>query len=286
MKKHMVLVVGCALFAAMPVCVRAIDANVGKAATDVSQISEMLAGVEDGEKATFLKQVVEAATKMPIDPEKRPEQIAAVISASLDAMPKAQMPELLSTLVCKIPFSFLPATIDAMIPGMRTRTAPMSDTEFHDALTKAVQTVRDQGLDADDADIYTSFVIALFARLPDVEDNLPVIEQAMPAVPEQSRETVGFMIEAILAGNYEAIFGPKGAEEIVAMSKDSDDIGRSEKDSTGDAFLKVDETVMIDIGLERPVIIPKGEGEGHRGGGHGGHDKPPVPPPYKGQGSF
>lgn len=266
MNRHTIMAAGCAIVAALAVCARAADVDVGKAAMDPSQISEMLAGVEDGEKATFLKQVVEAATKMPIDPEKRPGQIAEVISAAIDAMPADQMPELLSALVCKVPFSLLPATIDALIPGMRTRTEAMSEDKFNDSLARAVKAVRDQGLEDDDADIYAAFVIALFAKIPAVEDNTPVIEQGLSAVPEEKHDSIASMVNAILAGDYAQIFGPEGAGELIPVTA----FGQSE-------------TVFVDVELERPAII---EGDGEGGGKPGGHKKPPVPTDYKGQGAL
>lgn len=284
MQRKRIMVAGCVLGAIAAVCAYAAGMDVGTAALDTSKISELVGGAEAADRIPLLRQVVEASSKLPIDPEERPARLAGAIAAGLDAMPSDQMPETLAAMVCKVPFSLLPATIDEMIPGMRTRTAAMSADEFQAALDGAVKAVRDQGLDVDDADIYTAFVIALFSRLPTEGDNQPIIDAALANVPEASRESVGAMAAAILAGDLAAVFGPEGAEEVVlAMSREGDEIV--------DPVRPADTPSFIDVGVDRPVIIDaEGLKRGKDGFGYYGttgyflsRGKPPVPDPYAGQ---
>lgn len=293
MKKVNVIAAGCVLGAIAAVCAYAADLDVGAAALDTSKIAEMLAVADGAAKVPFLKQVIEASAKLPVDPEERPSKLADAISAGLDAIPAEQMPEALSSMVCKVPFSLLPATVDAMVPGMRARTAPMSAEDFQAALDKAVSAVQDQGLDADDANIYTAFIISLFSKLPTEGDNKPIIDAALAKVPEASRESIGSMVAAILAGDLAAVFGPEGAEEVIrAMSSEADEIERAAAGALVGDTLALDAAKFVDVGLERPVIIDKaGKKRGEDGFGYYGTTgyflsrgkKPPVPDPYAGQ---
>lgn len=280
MNKTVAMVMGCAFAALAAFSARAADMDVGAAVQDPSKIPAMLGDASDADKSTFLKQVVDAASKLPVDPQKRPAKIADLISAGIGAMPAESMPQTLASTVCSVPFSLLPATIDALIPEMRARTAAMSPEDFQDTLDAAVAAVGDQGLAKDDADIYRAYIIALFAKLPADGDNQPIIDEAIAKVPDASRDDVAKLVAAAMKDDYPAIFGPEGAKEVIPVTHPEGGYALPHLDEVGGhSFGHADTHAEDDAGLERPSIIA-GTGPAKP---QPKKPRPPKPPKYKGQ---
>ncbi|MGI6495566.1 MAG: hypothetical protein ACOX5G_05675 [Kiritimatiellia bacterium] len=274
MKKTMALLVGCAFVAALSV--RADAPGVGDAVLDPSKIPAMLAAVEDlGGKVSLLEEAVSAAAELPIDPSDRLGRIAGVVSGGLDALPEEVRPGALAAMVCNIPFDLLPGAADALSPAMKQRTAAMDAEALQRYMAEAVGTVYRQGLDADAADIYAAFVIALLSA-----ENL---EPALEAVPARSHDTVRAYVAAIQTDDYAAIFGAEGAEELIfALTPTDRPFGEAALASGIIALPPI--SAMMDIGLERPAIIEVDKGRYIGSSGYiGSSSGPPIPPPYKGQ---
>ncbi len=261
------------------------DARVGGAATDPTKIAGLVAAMPATECAGFIKDVVVASSRLPVPPEKRVARVADVIGAGLTAVANEARAEVLATALCAVPFTLLPATVDALAPQVRALTETLDAIAFDAFAVKVVAAVDSLPLPAEDKTVYMTFAIVLLGRAAPQERLDEVIQTAFQAVPEAYRAAVEQMVAAALRGDYTAVFGPGAGAVIMVQPKEPQSavVQMADYWEREEVLRTVDETIFIDVGIERPSI-PTGEGESPaEPEPNPTVPVPPVPPPYLGQ---
>ncbi len=262
--------------------------TIGAAAADPSQIAGLVAKMEAKEVAPFAGQVTDAIAKMPISPGRRVRQMAQAARAFLDAAPAGQQAPLIGWQLGGVPPRLLPAWVSALKPTVGALTAELDDAA-HDAFTaKVLQTIDGLQRTADEKTILATFALALLAREQTPAEAEKSLAAAVATLPAGYRDQVAAAAPSALQGDYRMLLGteaetfrlvvpdPQPTNTVVQVGGLATRLTAPRTD---------DETIFIDVGLERPSVLPVGEGV-HRSSPALQRSSPVIPPPYPGQGQF
>lgn len=255
--------------------------RIGAAAADPSKIASLVAGMEAGGVAPFAGEVAAAIAKMPIAPDKRISQLVGATRAFLDAAPAARVDEL-AQILTHVPYRMLPPFVTALKAPLAAQLSTL-DAKQYDQFCADVLTAIDHFELADDAKmVYASFAIVLLARGETPEANEAAAKKMAETVPATYRDMVLAVLPPTLAGDYTAIFGPQ-AESLrlvkpVTPADPTLEVGGLTTLTTVER--NSDESIFIDVGLERPSVLPEGPGTTRE---RPSRSSPPVPEPYRGQ---
>lgn len=262
--------------------------TIGAAAADPSQIAGLVAKMEAREVAPFAGQVTDAIAKMPLSPGRRVRQMAQAASAFLDAAPEGQQAPLIGWQLGGVPPRLLPAWVGAVKSAVHALTAEL-DAAAHAAFTvKVLQTIDGLQRAADEKTILATFALALLAREQTPEETEKSLAAAVATLPVAYRDQVAAAAPAALRGDYRMLLGteaetfrlvvpdPQPTNNVVMVGGLATRLTAPRTD---------DETIFIDVGLERPSVLPVGE-EVHRSSPSLRRSSPVIPPPYRGQGQF
>ncbi|MDD5706087.1 MAG: hypothetical protein PHR35_09185 [Kiritimatiellae bacterium] len=255
--------------------------QVGAAASDPGAIAGIVGAMGAGDVAPFAGQVMDAIAKMPLAPKRRVRQMAVAAEAFLNASPEGQQAVLIGWELGNVPPRLLPGLVDAFKPAVSALTSSL-DAAAHAAFTaKVLTTIDGLSLDDESKTIAATFALVLLARSQTPEETEKYLAAAVAVLPESYRDEVAAAAPSALNGDYTMLLGPE-AETFRLVSPDAKvtnavvQVGVMTTRET--APRTDDETIFIDVGLERPSVLPIGEG-----GTSPSPSSPVVPPPYKGQ---
>jgi hypothetical protein len=270
---------GC-LWALFPGAGTAADARIGAAALDPGKIPGFVRAMPPADTAAFVKRVVVAASRLPVAPQERVKRIADVLGQALETVPADAQPAVIANGLAAIPYSMLPAAVDLLVPRVAKITGSMDDAAYGALLVKTVAAVDGLQLSRDDKSIVMTFAIVLLARAKPQGKQDELIRTALQAVPESYRSTVQQMVAAALRGDYAAIFGPTAEVlSIIPDKKAPATVSLTGQTMRDDVLRSFDESIYIDVGLERPSIPIEGEPKPSTSTS----SVPPIPKPYSGQ---
>ncbi|NLF22743.1 MAG: hypothetical protein GX590_06220 [Lentisphaerae bacterium] len=248
------------------------DEQIGAAASDPRQVSELVAGMAAQDVPAFAGEVMKAIANMPVSPAVRLRQMREVATAFLAAVPKGQESALLAQLIMHVPLQMLPGWVAAFKPAVGEKTAALDDAVLHTLAADVLKAIdAGEGLSDEDKTIFTTFAIVLLARAPTPEENKAFLDRLLPVLPESYREQVAAAAPAALEGDYTLLLGPSAFRLVEADGKLA-----ARTILTTTASGQMAEQLIRDVNRPAPLPGPAEEAPPPV-------PSPVIPPPYAGQ---